>query len=300
MNTLTHLKTFVAVANYGSFSEAARRLHVVPSVVAKRMDQLEKTMGARLFERSTRSVTLTEAGAQLQGKAVGVMADFDDLVHSVQRDDSKLEGHIRVMAPTTLTMLHLGPVFNAFLAQHERITMQLSLVDLSSNPEENGFDMAISGRSASYEGVLDVPLCPANPMLVAAPAYLARRIAPTHPRELTAHDCLVFAPTGRIWQFQSNRGALSVEVTPRLTVDDNLTLLNAAKAGMGVTSLPAYVARQALANGELATVLPHFALQENWFRAFVPKRKYRLARIQALIDWIAADMALFAKPAVTP
>lgn len=97
MDVLGNLKTFLAVASYGSFSEAARKLHVVPSVVAKRIGQLEKTMGSRLFERSTRSVVLTEAGQQLQTRAAGLMADFDDLVNSVKRDDSKLEGHIRIM-----------------------------------------------------------------------------------------------------------------------------------------------------------------------------------------------------------
>ena len=293
MDTLTHMKTFVAVANYGGFSEAARRLHVVPSVVAKRIDQLEKSLGTRLFERSTRKVGLTEAGQRLKVKAAGLVADFDDLVLSVQRDDSKLEGHIRVMAPTTLTMLHLGQVFNAFMRQHDRITMEISLVDLSSNPEELGYDLAISGRNASYEGVVDIPLCSAHPILVASPSYLRGRSAPKHPRELIEHDCLVFAPTGRNWQFQSSRGVLAVDVTPRLTVDDNQTLLGATLMGMGIASLPLYVARQALASGELLALLPSYPLQENWFRAFIPKRKYRLARIKALTDWLVPAMASF-------
>lgn len=298
MDTLTHMKTFVAVANYGGFSEAARRLHVVPSVVAKRIDQLEKSLGTRLFERSTRKVGLTEAGQRLKVKAAGLLADFDDLVLSVQRDDSKLEGHIRVMAPTTLTMLYLGQVFNAFIRQHDRITMEISLVDLSSNPEELGYDLAISGRNASYEGVVDIPLCSAQPILVAAPSYLRGHSAPKHPRELIEHDCLVFAPTGRNWQFQSSRGVLAVDVTPRLTVDDNQTLLGATLMGMGIASLPLYVARQALASGELLALLPSYPLQENWFRAFIPKRKYRLARIKALTDWLVPAMASFS--ALTP
>lgn len=294
MSTLSNLKTFVAVANYGGFSQAARKLHVVPSVVAKRITQLEHAMGTRLFERSTRSVALTEAGLQLKARASAVLADFDDLVHSVQRDDRKLEGHIRVMAPTTLTMLHLGAVFNAFMAQHERITLEIVLVDVSSNPEEQGFDIAISGRSASYADVVDVPLCSAQPVLVAAPSYVAQHGEPEHPRELIEHSCLAFAPSGRTWQFQSSRGALSVDITPRLTVDDNLTLLGATQMGMGIAVLPTYVARDALATGALQCLLPAYPLQENWFRAFVPKRRYRLARIEALVKWLAADMSLFA------
>lgn len=293
MDVLGNLKTFLAVASYGGFSEAARKLHVVPSVVAKRIAQLEKTMGSRLFERSTRSVVLTEAGEQLQARAAVLMADFDELVNTVQRDDSKLEGHIRVMAPTTLTMVYLGQVINAFLERHERITMELALVDASMNPQERGFDMAISGRTASYEGVLDVPLCPVSPMLFAAPAYVAAHGEPAHPRELADHRCLVFAPTGVNWQFQSSRGAISVEVKPRLLADDNRTLLDAAVRGMGVVALPSYVARDALAAGQLQPLLRKFPLQETWFRAYIPRRSHKLARVQALVEWLASHLEGF-------
>lgn len=291
MDTLGHLRTFLAVADLGSFSDAARQLGVVPSVVAKRMAQLEAALGSRLFERSTRRVEITEAGLQLRARAPALLGQFDDLLHSVQRDDGKLEGHLRVMAPTTLTMLRLGPVFNAFMAQHERITMEIALVDLSSNPEEKGFDVAISGRSASYDGVLDVPLCATRTQLVAAPAYLNRHGRPAHPRELAAHACLVFAPLGRSWRFHSPRGALAVEVTPRLAADDNLTLLNAAIAGMGIALLPGYIAEPALAKKQVLPVLTDFPLQDNWFRAYVPRRRWRLARVQALVDWIGRALA---------
>ncbi|MES2910211.1 MAG: LysR family transcriptional regulator [Pseudomonadota bacterium] len=293
MDVLGNLKTFLAVASGGGFSEAARKLHVVPSVVAKRIAQLEKTLGSRLFERSTRSVVLTEAGEQLQARAALLMADFDELVSTVQRDDSKLEGHIRVMAPTTLTMIYLGQVINAFLEKHERITMELALVDQSTNPHERGFDMAISGRTASYEGVLDVPLCAVQPRLFAAPAYVAAHGEPAHPRELADHRCLVFAPTGVNWQFESSRGAISVEVRPRLLADDNRTLLDAAVRGMGVVALPLYVARDALAGGQLQPVLGKFPLQETWFRAYMPRRSQKLARVQALVDWLASHLEGF-------
>lgn len=294
MDTLTNLKTFMAVAKWGGFSDAARHLDVVPSVVAKRISQLEQELESRLFQRSTRRVVITEAGVKLRSRASGLLTEFDDLVRSVQRDDKKLEGHIRIMAPTTLTMMHLGKTLCAFMAQHERITMEIALVDLSSNPEEQAFDLAISGRSASYEGVVDVPLCSTRLMLVAAPACVERRLGSlNHPRELAEHPCLVFAPSGSRWNFQSTRGVLSIEVTPHLLADDNLTLLQAALAGMGVAVLPSYIAAQSLANGELQELLPGFPLQDTWFRAHVPKRRMRVARIRALVDWIAQDLAVF-------
>jgi DNA-binding transcriptional LysR family regulator len=236
-------------------------------------------------------VALTEAGEKLQAGAGVLVSSFESLLDSVGRDEDKLEGHIRVMAPTTLTLAHLGEVFNAFLSRHERITMEIALVDHSANPAEQGFDLAISGRSASYEGVVDIPLCPVGLITCAAPAYLERAGMPSHPRDLAEHACLVFKPTGATWPFQSSRGIINVDVRPRLVADDNRTLLGAALAGLGVASLPAYVAQEALAQGRLLSVLEKFPAQETWFKAYVPKRRQRVARIAALVIWLADQLA---------
>jgi len=290
MDTYQHLRTFSLVAASGGFSEAARQLDVVPSVVAKRIAQLESQLDTRLFERTTRSVRLTEAGERLYARAGLLIEGLDELMRSVGRDESKLEGHIRVMAPTTLTMTRLGEMFCEFLAQHERITMDIALVDRSTNPIEEGFDLAICGRSATYEGVVDVPLCPVEAVLCAAPDYLERRGVPAQPRELIEHDCLAFKPTGPSWQFQSNRGSITVDLRPRLMADDNGTLLRAARSGLGVTSLPMYVAQDELADGALVQVLERFPLQATWFRAYVPRRKQATARVAALVDWLASRL----------
>lgn len=202
------------------------------------------------------------------------------MLESVSTDESKLQGHLRVMAPTTLTMLFLGESLCRFLGRHDGITLALALVDLSTNPAEQGFDVAISGRSASYEGVVDIPLCPVDAVVCAAPGYLSARGSPAHPREWVDHSCLCFKPSGASWQFQSNRGAIAVDLRPRLLADDNRTLLGAAVAGLGIAVLPAYVAQQALDDGSLQRVLPSYALQETWFLAHVPKRRqaWRVSR----------------------
>ncbi len=292
MDVTTHLQTFATVVRCGGFSEAARQLGVVPSVVAKRIAQLEQELHVRLFERTTRKVNLTEAGEKLNSRASGLVAEFEELLHSVRRDEGKPEGHLRVMAPTTLTMERLGPVFCAFLQAHPRITMVLALVDRSANPAEGGFDLAISGRPASYEGVVDLPLCPVRTVLCASPELLQNRGPLSHPRELGDAPCLAFSATGTSWTFHSSRGALSVDVSPRLLADDNRTLLRAAVAGLGIALLPTYIAKDALQSGALQIVLPKFTPQENWFKAYVPKRKANLARVKALLrflqEWAAS------------
>jgi DNA-binding transcriptional LysR family regulator len=290
MDSLLNLRTFLAVARCNGFSEAARQLHVVPSVVVKRITQLEATLKTRLFERTTRQVGLTDAGRTLQARVTPLVAELDDVLLDVRRDEGRLEGHIRLMAPTTLTMFRLAPMFDAFLAAHERITLEILLVDRSTNPIEAGFDMAISGRTASYEGVVDVALCPVRPRLCAAPAYFEHRSRPAHPRDLAEHACLVFKPGGATWAFQSPRGLVHVEVAGRLTADDNHTLLQFAKNGRGIAMLPDYVCREALAAGTLEALLPAYPPQDAWFRAYVPKRRQGVARIRALLAWLAAQL----------
>jgi DNA-binding transcriptional LysR family regulator len=286
MDYVSHIQTFMAVVRRGSFSEAARELDVVPSMVAKRIGRLEQHLNTRLFERTTRKVNLTEAGEKFQARAAGVVSDFEALLDTVERDDGKLEGHIRMMAPTTLGIQRLGPLLNEFLAQNPRITLEVALVDRSTNPVESGFDLAISGRLAHYEGVVDLPLRPVEPVLCATPSYLSSHPSIEHPRDLTQHACLVFSATGSDWRFQSTRGVMSVEVQARLLADDNMTLLDAALRSLGVAILPDYVVAPHLRAGTLVAVLTKFPPQENWFKAYVPRRKMQVARVQALIEWL--------------
>jgi DNA-binding transcriptional LysR family regulator len=292
MDMVANLRAFLAVARYGGFSEAARQLHVVPSVAAKRVSQLEHEVGARLFERSTRKVVLTEAGESFQGRARGLIADLDDTLAGVRRVGDRLEGRILMMVPTTLHQLVLSDAVSGFLRQHEHITLELSLVNRSVNPAEEGFDLAISGHVASsYEGVLDLPLHPFEQVLCASPEYLQRRGKPAHPRDLADHDGLFFKPLGTAWRFDSDQGQLSVDVRARLIADDNLTLRAAALAGNGIAMLPRYVAGQALQAGQLVEVLPGFGLPRSWFRAHVTQHRAHVARVAKLLEWLKTALA---------
>lgn len=287
MDMVANLRAFVAVARFGSFSEAARQLNVVPSVAAKRVSQLEHTVGAQLFERSTRKVALTEAGDRFLVRARTLIADLDDTLAGLRRAGDRLEGRIRMMVPTTLHMLVLSRVLPGFLSTHEHITLELALVNRSVNPAEEGFDLAITGHAAnSYEGVLDVPLLPFEQVLCASPAYLQRRGTPAQPHDLEGHDGLFFKPLGTAWRFDSGAGQLAVDVRARLVADDNLTLCEAAMAGNGIAMLPRYVCDADIRAGRLVALLPDFRLPTAWFRAHVAQSRARLARITALLEWM--------------
>jgi DNA-binding transcriptional LysR family regulator len=291
MDMVANLRAFLAAARYGGFSEAARQLNVVPSVAAKRVSQLEHAVGAKLFERSTRKVVLTEAGQKLQGRARSLLTDLDETLGGLKRAGDRLEGRILIMVPTTLNTLVLSEALSGFLRAHEHITLELALVNRSVNPAEEGFDLAITGHAASsYEGVLDVPLYPFEQVLCASPDYLERRGTPLHPRDLEDHDGLFFKPLGTAWRFDSERGQLSVDVRPRLIADDNVTLRAAALAGNGIAMLPRYVSGDAIKEGRLVQLLQGFPLPKAWFRAHVTQHRAKLARIERLLEWLKSAL----------
>lgn len=300
MDMVANLRAFVTVARYGGFSEAARQLSVVPSVVAKRVSQLEHAVGVRLFERSTRKVTLTEAGEKFQVRARGLLAELDDTIAGVRRSADRLEGRIRMMVPTTLHMLVLSEALSAFQHSHEHISLELALVDRSVNPAEEGFDLAVTGHAAnSYEGVLDLPLHPYEQVLCASPDYLQRRGTPVHPRDLADHDGLFFKALGTAWRFQSEQGELSVDVPARLVATDFLTLRSAAVHGNGLALLPRYVAIESLREGRLVEVLARYPAPRSWFRAHVTRHRSHLARITAVLDCVKSTLASALPPVET-
>lgn len=286
MDSLLNLRTFLAVCRAGGFADASRRLHVSPSVVAKRIAQLERTVGAQLFARTTRVVNLTPAGERFQRRAATAVAEFEAVLVSLEQDDTVLEGSIRLMAPTTLTTTVLGPLLNEFMVRHPGIRIEVTLSDRTINPLESGHDMAISGRAATFTDVQAVPLCPTQRLACAAPSYLAAFGTPQLPSELDEHACIVFRPVGSAWRFEGPKGPTLITVQPRMVVEDHASACDAARRGLGIALLPLYVARADLRSGQLQEALPAYRLQGEWFSLQVPKRLKALARVDALIQWL--------------
>ena len=166
--------------------------------------------------------------------------------------------------------------------------MDIVLTDGAINPAEEGFDVVISAFGTSYGGVADVPLCPVRRILCAAPAYLAARGAPAHPRDLAAHDTLNFRPTGEVWMFGSAQGPVSVTIQPRLSANDGQILLAAARAGNGIALLSDYLAVPALRSGDLLAVLADFTVPQLWIKALVPENRRHVARVRALVEALTA------------
>ena len=290
MDILDNLKAFVATAEAGSFSGAARQLGLVPSVISKRIDQLEWRIRAPLFTRSTRKLTLTDVGDRYLRTVRDAIRQVDDVLAGMARASGGLEGHIRVKVPTTLGVLYLSDILNAFLRSQPMISMDIVLADRSVNPTEEGFDIAIGALPELYGGVQDLPLCLLTRRLCAAPSYLERRGTPLHPAELADHDCLVFITSGSRWEFHSAQGMVGIDVRSKLQTNDGAAICQAAIAGGGIAMLADYLTGPALQSGALVEVLKPFKIPGIWLKALVPGNRLALPRVRMLLDWLEENL----------
>ena len=291
MDTLDNMRAFLATVRTGSFSEAGRRLGVSPSVITKRVGQLEWKMRGQLFNRSTRSVTLTDLGEQFLPRIAGLVADFDDTLGEMTKTRGGLLGRIRIKIPTTLGAPYLARLLTEFQQAHPQVLLDVVMLDRSVNPVEEGFDIVVGALPELYANVDDEWLAPYPRVVCAAPSYLEARGNPVHPRELTDHDCLVFTPSGALWQFESADGTAQVEVRSRFTSNSSRVLRTSAIAGNGITVLSAGMAAPALARGQLRTVLDGYRLPELALKALLPRTRGALPRVRALVDWLKRRLA---------
>jgi DNA-binding transcriptional LysR family regulator len=290
MDTLLNIKAFLATARAGSFSGAARRLGVAPSVIVKRINRLEDQMRAQLFIRSTRKLTLTDTGERYFPRYQSIVGEVEDAINGAARSPDQIEGHLRIKCPTTLTILNFGEILTDFQTAHPGISIEIVLIDRSVNPVEEDFDIAIGAMPAAYANVIEEPLSPYPRVLCAAPSYVAARGEPNHPIDLIGHDCLTFQTTGSTWSFESPRGLINVDVHSRFSANDSQILQAAACRGLGITMIARYIARPAIERGALKTLLPDYPVPEFWLKALIPTGKIKKAAVQSLLRWIKDRM----------
>lgn len=278
------------VVRLHSFSAAARDLGVAPSVVTKRVTQLERSLGTQLIVRSTRGLALTSAGDRLLPRFVRLLAEFDELFAQADGEEMRLEGHLRIKSPTTITSESLGALFADFQVEHPGISLEIALIDRSVNPLEEGFDLAIGALPVSYPNVIDVPICPYEMFTCCAPAYLAGKSPPRHPTELTDYECLTTVLFRTAWVFDSSQGGVSVEVHSRMHSSDSRVLREAALRGLGIAILPGFLTEEPFARGTLIPLLRDFPVAAHWVKALVPRMKMRKPAVQELVTYLKERM----------
>lgn len=290
MDIITNLRTFLEVVRAGNFSAAARHLNVASSVVTKRIEQIEWMTGNRLFERTTRKVELTEAGHRLFPHAERITSDLHEALAQMREAPVDLTGPLRIKMPTTLTAFYLTGTIARFQALHRNVTMEVLVLDRVVDPVREGFDMALSMFPASFGGVISITVCQIKRIVVASPNYIKRVGLPAHPSELTSFDTLNFQPLGAVWTFESDLGPLSVTLRPILNANDGQTLLDSALSGNGIALLSAFIVQSAINDGRLIPILADYPVRDFWLRALIPEDRMQVPRVQALLDFLRADL----------
>ncbi len=290
MDRLAAMTAFARVAETRSFSEAARRLGVSKSVVSRQIMALETDLGARLFHRTTRSLTLTEAGQGYYERVSRILADVDEANQSVTRLQAAPRGRLRVNAPMSFGVRHLAPAIPDFLALHSEVEIDMSMNDRFVDLVDEGFDVAVRIGRLTDSGLVARKLAPLRRVVCASPAYLAAKGVPRTPADLAAHQCLSYSnmAVSDEWSFVGAAGRpMAVEVKGRLRVNNGDTLRIAALRGLGLVTQPSFIVGADLQAGTLVGVLSEYVAQDGAVHAVYPHSRHLSPKVRAFVDFLA-------------
>lgn len=292
MDRLTALRVFAAVAESGSFSATAEQLDMSRAMVTRYVGTLEQWLGARLLQRTTRSVTLTDAGESCLRRGQQMLALVDDVEQETSRHGTALRGQLRVTCSVSFAYAQMAAALTDFLKQHPQLKIDLNASDGALNLVEARIDLAIRISAEPDPTLIGRVLTPCDSVLVASPAYLAAHGVPQTPADLATHQCLSFANFGKsTWALHRHEERCQVNVRSQLSANDATALLQAALAGGGVALQPTYLANPCVADGRLQVVLPDWKLPDMAIYALYPSRKHLQPAVRALLDFLAQRFA---------
>lgn len=284
---LLDMLAFVRVAETGSFARASARMGLSKSIVSRRVARLEQSLGATLLTRTAAGAQRTATGEAYYIRAANILADLEAAREAVAAAASALAGPIRITAPLSFGTGHLGPALADFAAAHPGIEFDIHLDDRAVDLVGDGYDLGVRIGNLPDSSLVARRIAPVRRVLLASPAYLAARGTPAHPRDIAAHDVLVYANNDR-WRFRVGTRWEQVRGTPRMRANNGDMLRLAAAGGLGLVVLPTFIAAPAIADGSLHLVLPDYALEEAGLYALMPPGRAATARVRALVDHLAA------------
>ncbi len=293
MDKLETMRAFTAVAQEGSFTAAARRMGVSTKLVSKYVQQLEAALETRLFNRTTRSVSLTDVGTAYLQRCRPILDQVDDLESLVKERHTSLAGPIRIAAPTAFGSTMLTRALVPFMQAHPEVKVDLSLSDNRVALVEEGFDLAIRvgvlrDSTLIAKKLADMPL-----IVCASPAYLDKHGRPSNPKTLETHDCLIDdnQPDATVWRFHARRGDVAVKVGGTFTANSPGAVAHMALGGLGIARSPRYVVASALQDGRLEQLLTTFTTDDFGLYAIYPFNRHLTSRVRALIDHLAEHLS---------
>jgi len=290
MNRYEELSAFVGVVEHGGFSAAAERMGNAKSAVSRRVGDLEARLGVRLLNRTTRRLSLTDAGRVLHERALRILADWEEAEQTVSADSTQLSGRLKIAAPLSFGIRYLGPVVAGFATAHPEVQMEVDLGDREADLVEEGFDLAIRIGELADSTLVARRLTTVDMVCVASTAYFDTHDRPEAPEELNRHQGLRYthAKRGATWRFRDRDGRVH-QARPRtvLVANNGDHIAQACEAGLGVAMLPLFIAHDGIRRGTLERVLTDYRLDAVGMYLVYPPGRYTSRRVQVFSGHIA-------------
>jgi DNA-binding transcriptional LysR family regulator len=285
---------FARVAQLGSFAKAAEDLGLSKPTVSKAVARLEENQGFSLLNRTSRRLSLTEAGRASLERATRILDEGRAAEDEALLQSTVPRGRIRISAPLSFGVAYLGAVLPVFLAAYPEITLDLALSDRRVDVVAEGFDVAIRIASPEASSLLTRRVCDVRILLVGAPTYLDAFGRPTHPEDLRGHSAMVYtgSATGALWRFSHPRfGEVSVEPRVRVWTDNADMLTPSLVAGLGLALQPEFLVAKEIRDGSLEIAMPDWTVPSLGLHLLMPPSSLRPLRVQVLVDYLAKSLA---------
>ncbi|KJY82809.1 LysR family transcriptional regulator [Vibrio galatheae] len=292
MQAFSTIPIFVTVVESGSFSTAASKLNITKSAVSKRITQLEDELGIRLINRTTRKLSLTEAGQRYYDYVEQSLSLAKQGIDAVSELQGNPRGTLKITAPMSFGVLHIAPLIAEFLDRFPDVEIDLNLEDRMVDMVEESFDVGIRIGHLPLSNLIAKRLAPCKSVLCAAPEYLSRNGNPEKPSDLSHHSCLQYSyyRGGSEWSLISSSNEFRVIPKGRLVVNNSEAIRRAVLGGSGIANLPTFIAGKDIAAGKLQVVLPDYALPNHAIYAVFPQRKHMPLKVRAFIDFVSEKL----------
>ena len=293
MDQLTSMQVFRQVVDSGSFALAGQRLGISAPMVSKHVAQLEKRLGARLLNRSSRHQSLTEAGQRWYAQSSLALEMLDAAAQELGQHSDAPRGQLKISAPVWCATPRMAHILAGYRARYPEVLVDIHLDNHKVDLATGGYDMALRAAKEPAGHLIARPLCEVPFYLVATPAYLQRAGTPQQPPDLARHAAVVpsYVATGQMQLSQANGRSAPLHLVPALLSDDSNLSLHAVRAGMGIGMLPAWLVDADVQSGALVQVLPQWKVLTVTLYAIYTSRRYLAPKVRSFIDWLSGELA---------
>jgi DNA-binding transcriptional LysR family regulator len=282
------MQAFAAVADAGSFVRAAEALQVSKTAVSRLIGDLEARLGVRLLHRTTRRLSLTAEGEVFHARCKALTADVEEAEAEVTARAGEAVGQLRLNVPVSFGLMHLAPLWPAFLQQHPKVTLDVTLADRIIDLVDEGYDLAVRIAQLPASSLVSRKIASTRLVLCASPDYLRRHGEPSHPADIARHAVFTYTllATGDTWNFEGPDGPVEVKVTPRLRSNNGDTCCAGALQHQGIVLQPSFMVSHHLRAGALVEVLPQYRSLELGVYAVYASRRHVTPKVRVVIDFL--------------